>query len=108
VDASPATFENLPQPQPCHLLTRSAEVDAPLWSLDTFRRLFTFLAAAPRPVELFTYSASTAVRSAMLAAGFHVARGVPGPKETTIALTTWAGNHALLRRDCSSAGVTAV
>jgi queuine tRNA-ribosyltransferase len=42
-----------------------------------------------RPVELFTYSASTAVRSALLAAGFFVGSGVgTGPKaETTLACT---------------------
>jgi queuine tRNA-ribosyltransferase len=44
---------------------------------------------AHRPVELFTYSASTAIRSAMLAAGFHVAkgRGTGAKAETTIALS---------------------
>jgi queuine tRNA-ribosyltransferase len=95
------TFASQPRPDVICYDPFSTKVDAPLWSLETFRRLFTFLAAAPRPVELFTYSASTAVRSAMLAAGFHVARGVPsGPKEeTTIALVNLAAPHALLGRD---------
>ena len=63
--------------------------------------LFAYLDA---PVELFTYSASTALRSSLLAAGFHVARGVAsGPKtETTIALTrmipAFTKRHALLGR----------
>ncbi len=63
----------------------SAKVDAPLWSLAAFRALRDLLVG---PTELFTYTASTAIRSTLLAAGFHVARGVPsGPKEeTTIAL----------------------
>lgn len=63
----------------------STKVDAPMWSLATFRRLRAHLT---RPAELFTYTASTAVRSSLLVAGFSVARGVPsGPKEeTTIAL----------------------
>jgi queuine tRNA-ribosyltransferase len=79
----------------------SAKVDAPMWSLATFTLLFDFLARDPRPVELFTYSASTAVRSAMLAAGFSVARGVAsGPKpETTIALVHMTAPHDLLGRD---------
>ncbi|HEY4181304.1 MAG TPA: tRNA guanosine(34) transglycosylase Tgt [Kofleriaceae bacterium] len=63
----------------------SAKVDAPLWTLAAFR---TLRAKLDRPAELFTYTASTAIRSALLGAGFWVARGVPsGPKEeTTIAL----------------------
>ena len=49
------------------------------------------------PTELYTYSASTAVRAALLSAGFFVAQGVgTGPKtETTIAFTRADGakNH---------------
>ena len=83
----------------------SAKVDGPMWTLATFRRLFAHLAG---PTELFTYSNSTAVRSSLLAAGFHVARGVAsGPKEeTTIALKLvdgagrdGLGAHRLLGRD---------
>jgi len=42
--------------------------------------------------EIFTYSTSTAVRASFLAAGFHVAQGIPtGPKvQTTVALTEGA------------------
>jgi Queuine tRNA-ribosyltransferase/S-adenosyl-L-methionine-dependent methyltransferase len=52
-------------------------------------RLIERLKAADKEVELFTYSYSTSVRAAMLAAGFYVAKGVgTGPKaETTIALS---------------------
>ncbi|MBK9073191.1 MAG: tRNA guanosine(34) transglycosylase Tgt [Myxococcales bacterium] len=66
----------------------SAKVDTPMWSLAIFRALYDVVAAPPSPVELFTYTNSTAVRSSMLAAGFYVAYGVPtGPKsETTVAL----------------------
>jgi queuine tRNA-ribosyltransferase len=55
--------------------------------LECFRELFE--KCKGRSVELFTYSASTAVRTALLAAGFYVGRGVgTGPKaETTIACT---------------------
>lgn len=65
----------------------STKTSGPLWTYSTFRRLF---AACPgRPVELFTYTCSTANRAALLAAGFFVARGRrAGEKvETTIALT---------------------
>ena len=57
------------------------------WSVAAFRKLFRVV--GQHPAELFTYSASTAVRVALLAAGFHVARGRPaGVKgESTVALT---------------------
>ncbi len=74
----------------------SAKVDAPLWSLAEFTALRALLTG---PVELFTYTASTAIRTTLLAAGFHVAAGVPsGPKEeTTIALLPGDGlAHSLL------------
>ena len=63
----------------------SSKVDTAMWSLETFRRLFGHL---DRAAELFTYRSSTALRSSLLAAGFHVARGIASiPKsETTIAL----------------------
>jgi len=63
----------------------SAKVDGGLWTHAAFAAVAARLA---RPCELVTYSRSTAVRAAMLAAGFHVARGVAsGPKpETTRAL----------------------
>jgi queuine tRNA-ribosyltransferase len=66
-----------------------------LWSLSAFRRLFT--ACAGRAVELFTYTHSTASRSAMLAAGFWLAKGrsIGLKEETTIALTPTA--HGLLK-----------
>lgn len=105
-------FPSQPTPDVIFWDPFSSKVNAPLWSLATFRRLY---AALDRPAELFTYSASTAVRSSLLAAGFHVARGVAsGPKtETTIALRLGPGadlsRHALLdrrwleRRDRSTA-----
>jgi queuine tRNA-ribosyltransferase len=57
------------------------------WTLSVFCQLFE--ACAGRAAELFTYSRSTAIRAALLAAGFYVARGrSAGEKEeTTIALT---------------------
>jgi queuine tRNA-ribosyltransferase len=49
-----------------------------------------------KAVELFTYSYSTSVRAALLAAGFYVAKGRgTGPKaETTIGLTPRAAMDA--------------
>ncbi len=57
------------------------------WTIAIFRRLFA--ACAGRAAELFTYTHSTAARAALLAAGFHVAKGrrAGAKEETTIALT---------------------
>jgi queuine tRNA-ribosyltransferase len=65
----------------------SLKTDSALWTLMAFRELAKLLEA--KAVELFTYSYSTSVRAAMLAAGFYVAKGRgTGPKaETTIGLT---------------------
>ena len=69
----------------------SYKTDSILWTPAVFRRIWEHCQgmAAGQQTRLYTYSASTAVRSALLAAGFHVARGVStGPKqETTIAWT---------------------
>lgn len=60
----------------------SYKTDTPLWTPETFRRIRAH--AGDRPTELYTYSASTAVRVALLTAGFFVAEGVgTGPKATT-------------------------
>lgn len=65
----------------------SYKVDSELWSVETFRRILA--CCAERKTRLFTYTASTAVRAAMLAAGWYVGAGLgSGPKsETTIAYT---------------------
>jgi queuine tRNA-ribosyltransferase len=65
----------------------SGKTNAEAWTLHAFRRLFEI--CRERSVELLTYTGSTASRVAMLAAGFHVARGCStGDRiETTIALT---------------------
>ena len=65
----------------------SSRTNTAEWTLATFERLL--LACAGRATEVFTYSASTAVRSAMLGAGFHVAKGraSDAKSETTIAAT---------------------
>ncbi len=65
----------------------SYKTDSPLWTRETFEKILNQI--GDHEVALFTYSASTAVRASLLAAGFFVARGVgTGPKgETTIALS---------------------
>ena len=72
----------------------SPKTDTPLWTLDCFERVFA--ACGERDTELFTYSTSTAIRAALVAAGFAIARGAPtGPKaETTLAMTPAALPHA--------------
>ena len=72
----------------------SFKTDSALWTLAAFRELANLLSSTA--VELFTYSYSTSVRAALLAAGFYVARGRgTGPKaETTIGLTPRAAVDA--------------
>ncbi len=64
----------------------SGNSDGRLWTLDAFERLRAACAGAN--TELFTYSASTAVRATMLAAGWYVAtgRGIGVRAGTTIAI----------------------
>jgi queuine tRNA-ribosyltransferase len=79
----------------------SAKSDLRLWTLDAFLRLR--VACRGRSTELFTYSASTAVRATLLAAGFYVAkgRGIADRAETTVALAAKAldTGHELLGSD---------
>ena len=74
----------------------SFKTDSALWTTEAFRELLQVCAG--NRTELFTYSYSTSVRAAMLAAGFYVAKGcATGPKgETTIGLSpaAAASNHA--------------
>jgi queuine tRNA-ribosyltransferase len=69
----------------------SSKADPTLWSHEIFARIFN--RCLPKSAELYTYSASTAVRVSLLTAGFFVAEGVgTGPKsDTTIAFTRAAG-----------------
>jgi queuine tRNA-ribosyltransferase len=76
--------------QPGHLIffdPFSAKTDSDLWTLNAFKELYSCV--HDEPSLLFTYTTSTAIRSALLAAGFYVAHGqATGPKtETTVALT---------------------
>ncbi len=97
-----ALYPTAPRPDVIFYDPFSSKVDTALWSLATFRALRAQLSG---PLEALTYTASTAIRSSLLAAGFHVARGVPsGPKEeTTIAFLPGPGadfsSHHLLGAD---------
>jgi queuine tRNA-ribosyltransferase len=75
----------------------STVTDVSMWTLDCFERVFA--ACTGHDTELFTYSASTMARAALLGAGFVVARGAPtGRKpETTLAMTPTAAVHAVAR-----------
>jgi queuine tRNA-ribosyltransferase len=81
----------------------SFKTDGALWTQASFSSLLRVCSASA--TELYTYSYSTSVRAAMLAAGFHVAKGRgTGPKaETTIALSPKAAltahGHELLGKE---------
>ena len=65
----------------------SAKTDTELWSLTAFRTLYA--ATKGQDCELYTYSTSTAVRAAMLVAGFLVGKspGIGPRAESTAAFT---------------------
>ena len=75
----------------------SKKTDTPMWTLECFEAVFAECAA--HDTELFTYSAATVVRTAMLGAGFVIARGAPTGRrpETTLAMTPAAVAHAAAR-----------
>ena len=79
------SIESAPLPDLIYYDPFSYKTDAALWTSEIFARIIGRCLA--KPTELYTYSASTAVRVALLHAGFFVAQGVgTGPKtETTIA-----------------------
>jgi queuine tRNA-ribosyltransferase len=72
----------------------SFKTDSAMWTLNAFRDLAK--ACSEKSTQLFTYTFSTSVRAAMLAAGFYVAKGRgTGPKgETTIGLSARAASTA--------------
>jgi queuine tRNA-ribosyltransferase len=81
----------------------SFKTDSAMWTLSAFCELAQ--ACSEKSTELFTYTYSTSVRAAMLAAGFYVAKGRgTGPKgETTIGLSARAAaaahGHELLGQE---------
>jgi queuine tRNA-ribosyltransferase len=60
----------------------SSKTDTDLWTTEVFKRVYE--RCENKSAELYTYSAATSVRVALLTAGFFVAEGVStGPKATT-------------------------
>ncbi|MFA6287844.1 MAG: tRNA guanosine(34) transglycosylase Tgt [Opitutaceae bacterium] len=87
-------LETSPVPDLIYYDPFSAKTDTGLWTSAVFARIFKH--CAPKSAELYTYSAATAVRVALLSTGFTVAAGVgTGPKaDTTIAFTQASGATA--------------
>lgn len=64
----------------------SYKTNPTLWTWEIFKELFSY--SAENKTTLITYSASTAIRAALLAAGYQVAMGAPsGPKDSTTVAT---------------------
>jgi queuine tRNA-ribosyltransferase len=86
------TIESASTPDLIYYDPFSYKTDAALWTAAVFAQIFNRCLA--KSAELYTYSASTAVRVALLSAGFFVAQGTgTGPKsETTITFTTEDGH----------------
>jgi len=76
----------------------SSKTHAQAWALASFRLLLA--ACGDKGVELFTYTASTAGRVALLGAGFYAAKGcsTDDKPESTIAFTRNALVHGTARR----------
>ena len=80
-------LENTPKPHSIFYDPFSLNTDGPLWSYKIFKRIFNHCSG--RPARLFTYSSSTMVRGALIAAGFYTGNGAgTGPKEDTTAAFT--------------------
>jgi queuine tRNA-ribosyltransferase len=93
------TLKSAPLPECIFFDPFSYKTNPSLWTLTFFKMLYAL--CREENTSLFTYSASTGIRAALLVAGFHVALGCGvGPKEsTTVALTEKAagdGRYQLL------------
>ncbi|MCO5143040.1 MAG: tRNA guanosine(34) transglycosylase Tgt [Oligoflexia bacterium] len=84
-------IENVNSPDIVFYDPFSSKTNPFFWTVEALTTLFKKL-DEKKPFELFTYSASTAVRSSFLAAGFYLAKGVPvaGKEETTVVLNQQA------------------
>ncbi len=75
-------IERSPAPDVIFYDPFSSKTDTGLWVSDVFARVAR--QCAPKSAELYTYSNSTAVRVALLTAGWFIAEGAgTGPKSTT-------------------------
>ncbi len=86
-------LETAPAPDLIYYDPFSSKTDTALWQSEVFARIHRH--CQPEPAELYTYSAGTAVRVALLVAGFFVAEGIgTGPKATTtVAYTRLDSRH---------------
>lgn len=82
------TLKDAPAPEIIFFDPFSFHTNSEIWSHDVFRKIF--LHCQGKETQLLTYTHSTRIRGALLAAGFFVAEGPSsGPKEsTTQAFTT--------------------
>lgn len=77
-----AHLDSGPAPEIIFFDPFSFHTNPELWTLETFKRLFTHCEKSR--TQLLTYTASTRIRANLLAAGFFVAQGPgSGPKEST-------------------------
>lgn len=75
-------LEGAPKPHVIFYDLYSAKSNPAFWTLELFQRIYQRCEGTP--VQIVTYSASTAVRATMLAAGFFVGYGPSsGPEATT-------------------------
>jgi queuine tRNA-ribosyltransferase len=76
------TYEGAPKPHVIFYDPFSLHTNVELWSEEAFERIFEYCRGSE--VQLLNYSASTAVRATLLAAGFTVGYGpASGPKSAT-------------------------
>jgi len=76
------TFQGAPKPHVIFYDPFSLNTNVELWSEDIFQRIFDY--SRGQEVQLLNFSASTAVRATLLAAGFTVGYGpATGPKNST-------------------------
>jgi queuine tRNA-ribosyltransferase len=89
-------LESSPVPDVIFYDPFSAKTDSALWTSAVFARIFRH--CSPKAASLYTYSSATAVRVALLNAGFFVGAGVgTGPKsDTTIAFNQKPENESRL------------
>jgi queuine tRNA-ribosyltransferase len=67
----------------------SRKAEPEMWELSVFELLANELERRKQSVQLITYSHSTAVRATALAAGFHVAAGIPSGEKEATTIAVW-------------------
>jgi queuine tRNA-ribosyltransferase len=67
----------------------SRKAEPEMWELSVFELLALELDRRKQSAQLITYSHSTAVRATALAAGFHVAQGVPSGEKEATTVAVW-------------------